>query len=98
VQIPFAIGMVLRSGMRGAGDVRTVMWITWITTYGVRLPLAYIFSGVDIPLGGGRVFNNPFGYEPSLAGLWVGLCAEIVIRAVGFGWRFLQGGWAHHRV
>jgi putative MATE family efflux protein len=98
VQIPFAIGMVLRSGMRGAGDVRTVMWITWFTTYGVRLPLAYIFSGVDIPLPGGRVLENPFGYEPSLAGLWVGLCAEIVIRAVAFSWRFLQGGWAHHRV
>jgi putative MATE family efflux protein len=101
VQIPFAVSLVLRSAMRGAGDVKAVMWITWITTYAVRLPMAYIFSGVDIPIPrslGGGVLKNPFGFEPSLAGLWIGLCGELVIRGIAFGVRFLQGGWAHHRV
>lgn len=103
VQIPFAIGIVLRSAMRGAGDVRVVMWITWITTYGVRLPLAYLLSGVPIVIPealGGGVIAHPLGQwiEPSLAGLWIGLGIELIIRAIAFGVRFFQGGWARARV
>ena len=98
VQIPFAIGIVLRQAMRGAGDVKMVAYITWICTYAFRLPLAYILSGVDIPLGHGRVLKNPFGLEPSISRLWIGLCAEIIIRGVLFTARFLQGGWARAKV
>jgi putative MATE family efflux protein len=101
VQVPFAISIVLRSAMRGAGDVRVVMWITWLTTYAARLPLAYIFSGVSIPIpawAGGGSIANPFPFEPSLAGLWVGLCIEVVIRCAAFTWRFLHGGWTRQRV
>lgn len=98
VQVPFAIGIVLRQAMRGAGDVKAVAVITWITTYGARLPLAYALSGVDIPLPGGGVFEHPFGLEPSITRLWIGLCLEILIRAALFGGRFLQGGWARAKV
>ena len=98
VQIPFAVAIVTRSAMRGAGDVRFVMGLTWFTTYLVRLPLAYALSGVAIPLGGGRHFENPFGMEPSLWGLWLGLCIEMGIRGVVFLARFLQGGWTKVRV
>ncbi|MEX2217251.1 MAG: MATE family efflux transporter [Phycisphaerales bacterium] len=97
-QVPFCISLVLRSAMRGAGDVRVVMWITWLTTYAVRLPAVYICSGVRIPLPGGQVLENPFGFEPSLAGLWWGLCIEIVVRAALFVARFVHGGWARQRV
>jgi Na+-driven multidrug efflux pump len=34
--------------MRGAGDVKVVMALTWISTYLIRLPLAYLLSGVDV--------------------------------------------------
>jgi Na+-driven multidrug efflux pump len=101
VQIPFAISIVLRQAMRGAGDVKVVMWITWLTTYMCRLPLVYVFSGVDLPIPqafGGGVIHNPFGFTPSLQGLWIGLCTEIIFRAIGFGWRFLDGGWARKRI
>jgi putative MATE family efflux protein len=101
VQVPFAVALVFRQAMRGAGDVKAVMWITWVTTYAARLPLAYALSGVDIPIPaslGGGVLKNPFGLEPSLAGLWIGLCAEIVIRAGIFTARFLHGGWSRQRV
>jgi hypothetical protein len=30
--------------------------------------------------------------------LWIGLCVEIVLRAVAFTARFIQGGWATARV
>jgi Na+-driven multidrug efflux pump len=98
VQVPFAISLVLRSAMRGAGDVKAVAYLTWISTYAVRLPLVYLCSGISIPLPGGGEFKNPLGLEPSLAGLWVGLCAEVFIRGVLFAWRFAGGQWAKQRV
>lgn len=98
VQIPFGIGIILRSALRGAGDARPVMWITWISTYLVRLPLVYLLSGVDVPLPGGRVLQHPIFSEPSLAMLWAALCIEIVIRAILMGARFLHGGWMRVRV
>lgn len=93
VQIPFAIGMALRTGMRGAGDSKVVMVITWVTTYAVRLPLAWFFSGIEVPLGGGLVLPNP-GPDWGLIGIWVGLLIDLVIRAALFLARFLHGGWA----
>lgn len=101
VQIPFAMSIVLRQAMRGCGDVKITMWITWVCTYLVRLPLAYLLSGVVIhlpaSLGGGTI-SNPSGLEPSLGGLWLGLCIEIVIRMGLFLARFTNGGWARKRV
>lgn len=98
VQAPFAVAIVLRSAMRGAGDVRVVMWLTWATTYGVRLPLVYALSGVEIPLPGGGSIPNPFPFNWGLAGLWAGLSAELVIRAGAFAARFWHGGWVRSRV
>ncbi len=98
VQIPFAASIVWRSALRGVGDVKAVMHLTWWTTYAVRLPLAYLLSGVDIPLPGGGVIPNPSGREPSLAWLWVGLCVEILFRAVVFGARFRKGAWTRGRI
>ncbi|MFG0245601.1 MAG: MATE family efflux transporter [Phycisphaerales bacterium JB052] len=107
VQIPFAIGIVFRSAMRGAGDVKWVMGLTWFATYGMRLPLAYLVSGVDIPIpefmGGGivtnpRLFEQWFGVEPGLSALWIALCSEMFLRGVVFSIRFFQGGWLKAKV
>jgi len=107
IQIPFAIGIVFRTAMRGAGDVRWVMGMTWFSTYALRLPLAYIISGVDIPipefLGGGMITNPRwfeawFGLEPGLTALWIALCSEMVIRGVLFAIRFYHGGWLKAKV
>lgn len=107
VQVPFAIGIVFRSAMRGAGDVKWVMGLTWFATYGMRLPLAYIVSGVDIPIPefmGGGVITNPklfeawFGIEPGLPALWIALCSEMFLRGVIFAIRFFQGGWLKAKV
>lgn len=103
-QVPFAISICIRGSLRGAGDTRAVMILTWVSTYAIRLPLAYFCSGVDLVIFG-RTFDNPFpvleilfGLEPGLIGLWIALCAEHITRALMFLWRFLQGGWVHVRV
>ncbi|TVQ64059.1 MAG: MATE family efflux transporter [Phycisphaerales bacterium] len=104
VQAPFALGIVLRSALRGAGDAKVVMWLTWITTWGVRLPLAYFISGVDVvvpdPSGEGMrvLLENPSPFNYGLVGLWWGLCIELVIRAALFSGRFMQGKWKTMRV
>ncbi len=107
IQVPFAIGIVFRSSMRGAGDVKFVMGLTWFSTYAIRLPLAYIVSGVDIPipqfLGGGMVTNPRlievwFGLTPGLTAMWIALCSEMVIRGILFSVRFFHGGWLKAKV
>lgn len=97
IQIPFGVGLVMRNALRGAGDTKAVMTITWISTFLIRLPLAWLLSGVDIPLWDGRVLPNP-GPDWGLWGLWIGLCTELTIRCGLFTARFLQGGWQRVRV
>lgn len=102
IQVPFAMAIVMRSSMQGAGDVKAVMKLTWISQWGLRLPLAYAISGVDIPLPewllGGVVIENPFPFDLGLPGLWIGLCVEIAIRSCLYGWRFRSGQWLKARV
>jgi len=97
VQIPFALAIVFRSAIRGAGDVRAAMVLTWVLTYAVRLPLVFLLSGVVIPLGRDGI-SSPLGFEPSLTAVWVALCTELAIRGVAFSIRFFQGAWAHKKV
>ena len=100
VQLPFGVAMVIRSALRGAGDVTVVMWITWLTTYGVRIPLALLFSGVDVYAMDGKtlLFENPSPFDAGLTGLWIGLSAELAIRGCIFAARFLHGCWTRARV
>lgn len=99
-QVPFAISIVFRAGMRGAGDVKIVMILTWLTTYAIRLPIAYALCGADIPLPGGTTIYNPFRSPEhgGLPALWIGLCIEVGIRAAAFTARFVHGGWSRLRV
>lgn len=104
IQIHFAIGIVIRGALRGAGDTKMVMGITWFTIYAIRLPLAWLCCGVDVPwFDGGVLLRNPaplqhwFGVHP-LVGFWLGLCGELGLRFIWYLLRFLQGGWARVKV
>ncbi len=75
--------------------------MSWISQWGLRLPLAYAISGVDIPLPawlGGGTLINPFPFHLGLPGLWIGLCAEIALRCVIYAWRFHSNAWMKARV
>jgi putative MATE family efflux protein len=97
IQLPFAVGLVLRTGMRGAGDTKVVMYITWTSTYLVRLPLAWYLSGIEVTFWDGFTLPNP-GPHWGLIGIWMGLTGELVIRGAMFLIRFEQGGWARVKV
>ena len=77
-QLFFGTYLVLSQALRGAGDTTVAMIITYVSTYLVRLPLAYVLA-VTLDLG--------------LKGLWLGLCAELAVRGCLYIWRFMQGGW-----
>ena len=78
MQVFFALTIVLREGMRGAGDTRWAMYFTWGGTYLLRVPLAY-YIGYHLGYG--------------LVGVWWVLSGEIVIRALLFAARLVHGGW-----
>ncbi len=83
IQVFFATQIVLAGAMRGAGDTRTTMWITSLSTYCVRLPAAYLLGIV---------------WGMGLNGVWLALCGELVFRGVIFAARFWHGGWARAKV
>lgn len=108
-QIPFAVAICVRGALRGAGDAKAVMRLTLIAIYAVRLPLAWVCCGVEIPLdwipgvAEGAVIPNPAPLQAwwdvhPLIGLWIGMCIEHVIRAVMFLVRFWGGAWTKARV
>ena len=79
----FSLSMTIRQGLRGAGDTGWVFIITSVSTWGIRLPAAWFF-GVHLDWG--------------LPGIWVGLCAELVIRGLLFLARFTFGAWTRIKV
>jgi putative MATE family efflux protein len=83
VQIFFAVTMVVRQGLRGVGDTRWTFIITTVSSYGVRLPAAWLL-GVYLEMG--------------LFGIWIALCGEIIVRSLLFLARFIHGGWTRIRV
>jgi Na+-driven multidrug efflux pump len=83
VQIGFATYLVLSGAMRGAGDTRWTMILTFGSTFLVRLPLAW---WIGLHLGYG------------LVGIWVVLSAELMVRGGLFLARFLHGGWTKIQV
>ncbi|MEO1128999.1 MAG: MATE family efflux transporter [Planctomycetota bacterium] len=113
VQIPFALVIVIRGALRGAGDTKVTMLLTWTSTWGIRLPLAWLCSGVEIPLHqlaelvgiamDPTFVPNPAPLQrmfdiPPLVGLWIGLCGELAVRFLLFLARFIQGGWQRVKV
>jgi len=74
----FSLSMTIRQGLRGAGDTTWVFIITFVSTWGVRLPAAWFF-GVYMDWG--------------LPGIWIGLCGELCVRGLLFLARFAWGNW-----
>ena len=83
MQIPLATQIVLGSALRGAGDTRTTMWITILSTLLVRVPAAYVAAIV---------------FDLGLNGVWIATSAEMMLRACILSARFFGGGWMKVKV
>jgi putative MATE family efflux protein len=81
---PFMIiNFTLGGALRGAGDTRFTLLATAIGIWGVRLLLAQIL-----------VVNAGMG----LIGAWIGMTADMFVRAVIVYWRFSTGHWKKIKV
>ncbi len=82
-QIGFATALVLSGALRGAGDTRATMAITFFSTFGIRIPASWILA-VQMNLG--------------LRGIWIALACELALRGLLFLIWFLIGRWTRVRV
>ncbi len=81
---PFGIAnFTLGGALRGAGDTRYTLLATAVGVWCVRLVLAYLL-----------VVRSGMG----LMGAWIGMTADMFVRAALIGWRFSTGKWKHVKV
>ncbi len=86
---PLGILMVLTGALRGAGDTRMPLFITFVGLIGIRIPLACLFGWGAFSVLGFSVEGFAWG----LAGAWWAMLIDVVARSLLMTWRFLQGGW-----
>ncbi|MEZ6067827.1 MAG: MATE family efflux transporter, partial [Planctomycetaceae bacterium] len=83
LQIPLMIGIIYAASLRGAGDTRFPLLMTAVSTYGVRLPVAWLL-GIHFELG--------------LLGAWIAMSCDMGLRAVLAALRFTGGRWSRTEV
>ena len=91
---PMAVLIVLSGALRGAGDTRWNLVITFIGLIGVRLPLAAILAWSSFTLFGQTFPSAGWG----VAGAWTAMVADVTVRALLTAGRFFHGGWIHVKV
>jgi len=78
-----ALGMILGGALQGASDTQTPMWITLVTQWAVRLPLAWLLSLY-------------FGLGPQ--GAWIAMAVSVYFMALLVTARYQSRGWIKIKV
>lgn len=74
----FGYSMVMSGALQGAGDTVRPMWITIISLWGLRLPLAFILA---------------LGFQLGATGAWISMAITQAIAGILGMWFFKQGRW-----
>ena len=82
-QLGFATAMILSGAMRGAGDTRTTMMITFVSTYLIRLPVVWWLGMIQ---------------GCSLWVVWLVISLDLMLRGAMFAGYFLTGKWQKAKV
>jgi putative MATE family efflux protein len=82
--------IIFTSALRGAGDTRVPILISWFGFLVVRIPLAYLLTRSTVDLGWLGVVP---GWDLGLFGAWVAMCLDIWVRGTFFAVRFVRGRW-----
>jgi putative MATE family efflux protein len=92
-QPALAASNIFTACLRGAGDTRVPVLITWFGFFAVRIPLAYLLTRTRISLG-------PLGVWPGLGlwGAWLAMFIDLYVRGLFFLGRFAGGRWQKLRV
>lgn len=90
-----AILQVLSAALRGAGDTRLPLAITFVGLLGVRIPLAMLLAWEVVPLWDGVAIS---GLALGVGGAWLAMVLDVTLRAILVLARFTSGQWRHVRV
>lgn len=74
------INMVLSGALRGAGDAKSPLWISALTLWGLRIPLAMLL-GLTLGLGAD--------------GVWYAMLASIIVSSLLLVSQYKKGNWKH---
>jgi putative MATE family efflux protein len=88
-EVFFGYGMVLIGAMQGAGDTVRPFWITFITMWLIRVPLAAVLALKSVPLG----FVSVPGLGMGADGCWLTLAITQAIQGAVCIWVWRQGRW-----
>ena len=83
-QPALAASNIFTACLRGAGDTRVPVLITWFGFFAVRIPLAYLLTRPGVGLG--------------LWGTWLAMFVDLHVRGLFFLGRFAGGRWRMVRV
>jgi putative MATE family efflux protein len=92
---PLSAIIVLTGALRGAGDTRYPILLTWIGFLAIRIPLAYLLTRSVVDLG---PLGTVPGWDLGLIGAWIAMFVDLLVRGVLFFARFLSGRWKTVRV
>jgi putative MATE family efflux protein len=92
---PLSAIIIFTGALRGAGDTRFPILLTWIGFLLIRMPLAYLLTRSVVDLG--PIGTIP-GWDLGLFGAWMAMFADLLVRGVLFLWRFVGGRWKTVRV
>ncbi|MFO0821688.1 MAG: MATE family efflux transporter [Gemmataceae bacterium] len=82
--------IIFTAALRGAGDTRVPVLISWFGFLGVRIPLAYLLTRSHLNLG---ILGTLTGWDMGLFGAWLAMCIDIWVRGSFFAVRFASGRW-----
>lgn len=87
--------IIFTGALRGAGDTRLPMIVSWIGFLVVRIPLAYYLMYSSFSLGGLGTFT---GLGMGLFGAWLAMFADLMTRGALFLIRFSSGRWKRIKI
>lgn len=82
-EVLFGYGMVLVGAMQGAGDTVRPLWMTLVSMWGLRVPLAWVLAHT---------------FHLGAAGCWISMSATQAIQGIIAIWMFKRGHWKHQKV
>src|SRR5205807_9774793 len=86
--------IIFLCALRGAGDTRVPVLYNCLGLFGVRIPLAYLFTLETVTFG-------LAGHWPGgslLFGAWMAMVADLALRGSLFFYRYRSGRWQRVRV
>ena len=88
---PLGILQILTGALRGAGDTRYPLLVTFIGLLGIRIPGAWLLAFPTLQIPGTTLSIEGPGW--GIHGAWWAMVVDVVVRATLIGWRFWHGSW-----